>query len=81
MTLAKNSTDGMKYEAGKVDKTAVSRDGLKNYQQRELSKISTGKLVWHLVKRHKLAISVIINIYFIVNWALPMWPSIVKSII
>lgn len=71
--------DGMKYETTKVSKKP-SQATVKKEVARELDQVSTGKILWHLVKRHKLAISVTLNILFIVNWALPAWPSILRSL-
>lgn len=72
--------DGMKYEATKVNKKP-SKQAVKSEIARELNQVATTSIVWHLVKRHKLAISVAVNICFIINYALPMWPNIVKSLI
>lgn len=72
--------DGMKYETTKVSKKP-SQTAVKKAVSNELDQYKTGRILWHLVKRHKLAISVTLNIIFVINWALPAWPSIVKSLI
>ena len=42
--------------------------------------VSTSRLVWILVKRHKVALLAIGNVILVLNWALPEWPEFVKSL-
>lgn len=71
--------DGMKYESTKVSKKP-SQTAVKKAVANELDQFNTSRILWHLVKRHKLAISVTLNVILIVNWALPAWPSILRSL-
>ncbi len=43
--------------------------------------LSTGAIIWLLVKRHKVGLLTIGNIILVLNWAIPAWPEIVKSLI
>jgi hypothetical protein len=38
-------------------------------------------LIWLLVKRHKILLLSIGNIILVLNWAIPAWPEIVKSLL
>lgn len=72
--------DGMNYESTKVSKKP-SQTAVKKAVAKELDQFNTSRILWYLVKRHKLAISVTLNVILIVNWALPAWPSIVRSLV
>lgn len=43
--------------------------------------LPTLKLSWLLVKRHKVAILAGGNVVLVLNWAVPQWVVIVKSLI
>lgn len=77
MTTAKtNTTDGMKYvETGK--KTINPKHGM----IRIAEDLSTGRLLWILVKRHKVALLATGNVILVLNWMVPQWPQIVRSLI
>jgi hypothetical protein len=43
-------------------------------------KLPTYRLLWIIIVRHKVAILAIGNIILVLNWAVPAWPEIVKSL-
>lgn len=43
--------------------------------------LSTPRLIWILVKRHKVAILATGNVLLVLNWAIPEWHTIIKSLI
>lgn len=51
--------DGMAYEATPVK---TSKDAGKRYAQKELDRVGTFALLWHVVKRHKFGL--------VASWAL-----------
>lgn len=57
-----------------------SRGSTKKVALKVADQLNTGSLVWLLVKRHKVAILAIGNIVLVLNWAVPAWPEIVKSL-
>lgn len=42
--------------------------------------LTTSRLVWLLVKRHKVGLLAIGNIVLVLNWAFPAWTSFVASL-
>lgn len=75
-----NTLDGMKYTETPVTKK-VSTVAVKRATNNNLNSYGTSKILWHLVMRHKLVLSLTLNALFIVNWALPEWANILKSIL
>lgn len=72
----------MQYEETKVEKVnpragAISNKVLVNAAKR----LSTTRLLWILIVRHKVAILATGNIILVLNWAIPAWPEIIKSFI
>ena len=45
-----------------------------------VSQVSTHSLLWILVKRHKVALLTIGNVVLVLNWMIPAWPTIVRSL-
>lgn len=43
------------------------------------AQLSTGRLVWLLVCRHKFGLALTGDIILILNWAFPAWFELVKS--
>lgn len=79
MTLANKNTDGIKYEI------AGHKEPSKNTAKRQLLKVAnelgTLSLLWLVVKRHKVVLLSVGNIVLVLNWVMPSWTEIVKSII
>ena len=73
-------TDGMKYETTKRNKKP-SNSAVKGEKQRILNDFSTPYILWHIVKRHKVALLAIGNIILLLNWAVPAWTDILSDII
>lgn len=42
--------------------------------------LSSLRLVWILLTRHKVGLLTVGNIILVLNWAIPAWPQIVKSL-
>ena len=73
-------TDGMKYEPTKRTKKP-SNGAVKGEKQRILDGYGTFYILWHLVRRHKVALLAIGNIILLLNWAVPAWTDILSDII
>lgn len=54
------------------------KSSVKHY---ELERTSTAYILWYLIKRHKMALLVTGNIILVLNWAVPAWPDILKSLV
>lgn len=63
----------MKYETTKVN-TKPSKVAIKKAENRDLDKLSTSKLLWHLVVRHKFALVVLWSVYVTIQHFLPTVP-------
>lgn len=77
MVLSNAKTDGMKYEV-------AGSKNIKDTKQiavKAASSLSTGSLVWLLVKRHKVGILAFGNIVLVLNWAFPAWTSVIGSFV
>lgn len=73
-------TDGMKYEPTKRNKKP-SNIAVNGEKQRILNNFSTPYILWHIVKRHKVALLAIGNIILLLNWAVPAWTSILSALL
>ena len=78
MSLKKNNNhkDGMRYEL----------DGNKSINPKRAAKnaaksLNTFVLLGIILNRHKVGLLIATNIFWAVNYAVPEWPSIVKSLI
>lgn len=68
--------DGMRYEAtGKKRVTDTKAVAIEMVNQ-----LSTSRLLWLLVKRHKVAILATGNVILVLNWMIPAWTQIVLSL-
>lgn len=76
MSLTKK-VDGMAYEASGSTKV---KDG-KGAMLSIAGQLSTLSLIWLLVRRHKVGLLAIGNIVLVLNWTVPEWPTIVKSLL
>ena len=76
MSLTK-TMDGMSYEL--TGKKKVSNP--KAVALKVASEVSTLSLLWLLVKRHKVALLAVGNIVLLLNWTLPQWLEIAKSVL
>lgn len=75
MSSLTKTAHGMAYEhIGTKGVKDVDLMAIKMAQQ-----LATSRLVWLLVKRHKVAILAIGNIILVLNWAFPAWPTFVRS--
>lgn len=68
----------MTYEKTPVIKKA-SKQAVKQEVAKELDRVSTGAIIWHLVKRHKFAIVLIYAITITVLYLAPFLPSLIAS--
>jgi hypothetical protein len=70
----------MTYEETPISKKP-SGAAIKKARKLTLDSYSTSAMLWHLVKRHKVALLAIGNIVLVLNWALPEWTSMVLGLI
>lgn len=69
------TVDGMTYEHIGARKINSKRAATKAAEM-----LSTSAILWLLVKRHKVAILATGNVILVLNWAIPAWPNIVRSL-
>lgn len=67
MTYERTGTKGIKDVDGVAIKMA--------------ERLSTGRLIWLLVKRHKVGLLAIGNIVLVLNWVFPAWTTFVSSLV
>lgn len=79
MSLAKSSTN-LQYEETPVS-TKPSKVAIKKAGTQVLNNFSTPRLLWHIVKRHKVALLALGNIVLVLNWAVPEWTAIVLGLL
>jgi len=73
--MTTKTIDGMAYEATGTKKTTNGKAAsIKIAEQ-----LSTYSLIWLLVKRHKVAILAAGNVVLVLNYAIPAWPTILRS--
>ncbi len=72
----KTASQAMQYEVAGTKKVV---DG-KAVAIKAAEMLSTSRLIWLLVKRHKVAILAAGNIILVLNWAIPEWPNMVRSL-
>lgn len=78
MSNQKSVSQAMQYEPTiKINKKV---DG-KTTALKIANQVSTGSLVWLLVKRHKVGLLAIGNIILVLNWAFPAWPDMLLGLI
>lgn len=75
MTLSNKKTEGMKYEL-----TGHKKASSKQVAMQAATMLGTPSLVWILLKRHKVAILAAGNVILVLNWAVPEWPQIARSL-
>lgn len=73
--MSKTVSQAMKYEVTGNKKSSDKQVAL---QAAEI--VGTPSLIWLLIKRHKVGLLAIGNVILLLNWAVPMWTEIVKSI-
>lgn len=44
-------------------------------------KLGTGRLLWIVITRHRVGLLIAGNVLWFINWAVPMWFSILKSLV
>lgn len=81
MSLAQNDTlGGMKYEvAGKKevsDPKAVERKLYAN----SVNQTSSLYTLWLLAWKHRVGLLAMGNVILVLNWAIPEWPTMLRSI-
>lgn len=74
--MSKDKKDGMRYELTGHKKPISNRQ----VNLQAANQLGTPSLLWLLVKRHKVAILAIGNVILVLNWAIPAWPQIIRSI-
>lgn len=68
----------MQYEQTEVK--APSKDIGQNVLVNAAKRLSTMRLLWIIIVRHKVAILATGNVLLVLNWAIPMWPNMVISL-
>lgn len=79
INITKKGLTKMKYE--ELPKSKHTNKDVKRIVNSQLNDFSTFAMIFAIINRHKLAISIAINILFIVNWAIPQWLTIIRSLI
>lgn len=57
------------------------KDAAKAETKRIIDQQSTPSLLWVLVKRHKVGLLATGNVILVLNWAIPQWTTIAKSLL
>lgn len=70
----------MKYEKIPVN-IKPSKESIKSDQARELNRLSTSAILWHLVKRHKFGLVSFYAVAITVLYLMPFLPSLIATII
>lgn len=76
MSSTTKTLDGMTYE----------RTGTKNIKDvnnvaiKMAERLTTPRLLWILVKRHKVGLLAVGNIVLVLNYVFPAWPTFVQSL-
>jgi hypothetical protein len=70
----------MTYEKTPIKKSDTSTIS-KNIAVKAASTLSTPRILLLLANRHKVALLATGNIVLVLNWAIPAWPEMVKSLI
>lgn len=70
-----SKVDSMAYELTGVKKTKSKNVGVSMAES-----VGSLRLLWILVNRHKVGILLVGNIVLVLNWAIPEWPTIVRSL-
>lgn len=60
---------------------SISNHSTKQTAVKIASQLSTRSILWLLVKRHKVLILATGNIILVLNWTIPAWPEIIKSML
>ena len=68
----------MNYEETPVKKSKVSGDTL---VLKGLEKVSTARILWYLIKRHKFAIVIVWAIVITILYLMPFLPSLLVGMI
>lgn len=77
--MSKTTAQAMDYEV--TGKTKPSKGTGKRVAIQAAEQLSTTRLLWILVTRHKVALLALGNVILVLNWAIPEWTEIVKSLI
>lgn len=78
MSLTK-TVDGMRYEAaGKKDISDPKAIDRKAYA-RNVEKHNSAYTLWLLACKHRVGLLTTGNIILVLNWAIPEWPTIIRS--
>lgn len=73
---ATKTVDGMHYEATGTKRVKDNKGAMLKIADQ----LGTHSLIWLLVKRHKVAILATGNVVLVLNWAIPEWPTILRSL-
>jgi hypothetical protein len=75
----KTSAQAMEYEVS--GNKGASKGTGKRVAIKSAESLSTSRLLWILVTRHKVALLALGNIVLVLNWAIPEWTTIVVSLV
>ena len=67
--------------AGEYIKTGKTKADNRGVALKLAEQVGTGRLIWIIIKRHKVSLLMIGNIILVLNYAIPEWPNIVRSLI
>lgn len=73
--MSKTVSQAMKYEV-----TGHKKSSNKQIALQAAEMVGTSSLIWLLIKRHKVGLLSVGNVILLLNWAVPAWPEIVKSL-
>lgn len=74
--MSKSTSQAMQYEVAGNKKITDGKGMAINMAET----VGTMRLFWIILKRHKVAILAVGNVILVLNWAVPAWPEIVKSL-
>ena len=63
----------------KVNRQSVGKTA-KKQAVKTAETLTTGRLLWIVIVRHRVGLLMVGNCILVLNWAFPMWTEFVKSI-
>ena len=73
--MSKTASQAMEYEVAGTKKASAKGVAVKAAET-----LSTPHLLWLVVKRHKVALLAIGNVVLVLNWLVPAWPEMLRSL-
>lgn len=73
--MSKSVANAMDYEL-----TGSKKAKGKNVAISMAEQVATHRLLWIVLKRHRVGLLAAGNVVLVLNWAIPAWPEIIKSL-